>query len=302
MMLGLQYFTFREVWSPLFLFGMAAVVILYLYVDGPYRRKHAPNEQATNGWQKFSFLTAALMFYLAQAGPLSLLGHMMFSFHMFNMSISYLIVPPLVLAGSTAYMWRLLFQWSFWRKLKFLMHPIFCLVFFNMVFSIYHIPLVHDYVMTHFTIHRMFYVMLCITSFMMWIQVFTPVPEWNRLTDLRKMAYVFANGALLTPACALIIFAETPVYNAYNDPTTWIQMMGYCVAGDPSYLLDKLGGPEFFNLLSPLEDQQTGGIVMKLIQEVMYGAILAYIFFHWYKREHADDDAPTAEPNPASGV
>jgi len=301
-MLGLQYFTFREIWSPLFLFGMAAVVILYLYVDGPYRRRHAPEEQSASGWQKFSFLTGALLFYLAQAGPLSLVGHMMFSFHMLNMSLSYLIVPPIILAGSTAYMWRLLFRWSFWRKLKFLTNPIFCLVLFNMVFSIYHIPLVHDYVMTHYTVHRLFYVVLCITSYMMWMQVFTPVPEWNRLTDLRKMAYVFANGALLTPACALIIFAGSPLYAVYSDPAVWVKMMGYCVAGDPSYLLEQAGGPEFFNLLKPLEDQQTGGIVMKLIQEVMYGAILAYIFFHWYKREHADDDAPKAEPNPASGV
>ncbi|EFM11249.1 cytochrome c oxidase assembly factor CtaG [Paenibacillus curdlanolyticus YK9] len=302
-MLGLQYFTFREQWSPLFAFGMAAIVILYFYVDGPYRRKHAPAEQSTSAWQKTSFLTGAILFYLSQGGPLSLLGHMMFSFHMLNMSFSYLLVPPLVLLGSTSYMWRLLFQASIWKRFRSLMHPILCLVLFNMVFSIYHIPDVHDYVMTHYTVHRLFYVVLTITSFMMWFHVTCPVPEWNRLTDLRKMAYVFANGALLTPACALIIFAGSPLYAVYSDPAVWVKAMGYCMSGDPSVLLEKYNGPAFFNLLSPLEDQQTGGIIMKLLQEVMYGFILAYIFFHWYRREHADDDkqdVPNAETQPAN--
>ena len=46
-----------------------------------------------------------------------------------------------------------------------------------------------------------------------------------------------------------------------------------------------------------VEDQQLGGIVMKLVQEVMYGAILAYVFYNWYKKEHADSDEvlPDAE-------
>jgi putative membrane protein len=279
---------------------MAAVVILYLYVDGPYRRKHAPEDNGTSVMQKVSFILGVILLYLAQAGPLSLLGHMMFTFHMLNMSLSYLIVPPLVLLGTTAYMWRLLFRAAWWKKFKFMTNPILCLILFNMVFSLYHVPVVHDYVMTHYTIHRMFYVVLLIAAFLMWIQVVCPVPEWNRLTDLRKMAYIFANGALLTPACALIIFSGSPMYAVYSDPNEWVKMMGYCVSGDPSYLLAQ--GPSFFNLMTPLEDQQTGGIIMKLLQEVLYGTILAYIFKQWFKREHSDDDMPRTEPNPASGM
>ena len=34
------------------------------------------------------------------------------------------------------------------------MHPILTLVLFNMLFSLYHVPVVHDYVMTHFLIHQ----------------------------------------------------------------------------------------------------------------------------------------------------
>jgi len=293
-MLGLEYFTFEELWSPMFFFFMAAIGILYFYMIGPWREKHAPEADAATRAQKLQFLSAAVIFYLAHGGPLSLLGHLMFSFHMINMALSYLIVPPLLLMSVPAFVWKRMFAARFWRKLRLLMNPIFTLVFFNLIFSIYHVPVVHDFVMTNFTIHRIYYFVLLVTACMMWWQIVDPVREWSRLTHVKKMAYVFANGALLTPACALIIFTSTPLYAMYNDPNVWIQAMGYCIPADRAYMLSEFeGGAKFFSLVSPVEDQQIGGIVMKLVQEVMYGIILAFIFRQWFKREHgenAEDD------------
>ncbi|UVI33760.1 cytochrome c oxidase assembly factor CtaG [Paenibacillus spongiae] len=291
-MLGLEYFSFEELWSPLFFFFMAALVILYFYLIGPWKEKHAPDEPQVTKFRKSLFVLGMILFYLAHGGPLDLLGHIMFSFHMTNMSLSYLIAPPLILLGVPAYLFRAVFGKKFWRKLSIFMHPIFTLVAFNMLFSIYHVPLVHDYVMTNFTVHRLYYIALLVTSFMMWWQIVEPVREWSRLADVKKMAYIFANGLLLTPACALIIFAGAPLYATYSDPQVWAQAMGYCVSGDPSALLASFNGPSFFSMMKPVEDQQTGGIIMKLVQEVMYGAILAYVFKAWYKREHADDEMP----------
>jgi len=291
-MFGLQYFDFEDLWSPMFLFAMAAIAILYFYIIGPWKEKHAPEADAATRSQKIMFLTSAVVFYLAHGGPLSLLGHIMFSFHMVNMALSYLIVPPMLLMSIPAFVWRYVFARPFWRKLRLLMHPIFTLVLFNLLFSIYHVPVVHDYVMTHFTVHRLYYAVLLITSCMMWWQITSPVPEWSRLTDVKKMAYVFANGVLLTPACALIIFTKSPLYAMYSDPNVWVVAMGYCVPGDRTWLLSEFEGPQFFSNLSVVEDQQIGGIVMKLVQEVMYGIILAFIFKQWFKREHSEDDVP----------
>lgn len=301
-MFGLnEYFTFEQLWSPMFLFGVIAVVILYFYLIGPWREKHFPQEPTATTLQKMLFIGAALLFYLAQGGPLSLMGHLTFTYHMVNMAISYLIVPPMVLLALPAFVWRRMFGAPFWKKLSFLMHPISTLVLFNMLFSLYHVPLIHDYVMTNFTVHRLYYAALFLTSFMMWWQVACPVPEWSKLTDLKRMAYVFANGVLLTPACALIIFSPGDLYATYNDPEVWVKAMGYCISGDTSYLLTQYGGPEFFNLVGSENDQQLGGIVMKLVQELMYGLILAYIFKQWFKREHTeDDDLPNPNPNPGA--
>lgn len=296
-MLGLQYFSFEELWTPWLIFGMVAVIILYFYLIGPWREKNKPEEVTATLFQKTMFVTAAIMLYLVHGGPFNMLGHMMFTFHMVDMSVSYLIVPPMFLLSIPAYIWKSIFAASWWRKLNFMMHPIITIVMFNLLFSIYHVPAVHDYVMTHFTLHRFYYLVLLITSFMMWWQITCPVPEWNRLTDVKKMAYVFANGVLLTPACALIIFATSSMYATYSDPQVWVQAMGYCVTGDPSKLLEMFEGPQFFNLMDPVEDQQLGGIVMKFVQEIMYGVILWYIFIHWFKREHKDDEMPNTNPS-----
>lgn len=290
-----KYFSFAELWSPMFFFAMIGLIILYFYMIGPWREKHHPEAEAATGMQKTLFIGGILLVYLCHGGPLNLLGHLMFTFHMVNMSISYLIVPPMILLGIPAFLWRAAFSAGFWRKLRILMHPIMTLVLFNMLFSIYHVPMVHDYVMTNFAVHRLYYVVLFITAFMMWWQIACPVPGWSKLTDVKRMAYVFANGVLLTPACALIIFSDGGMYATYNDPEVWATAMGYCMSGDTSYLVGQFGGPQFFNMLGTADDQQLGGIVMKLVQELMYGIILAYIFKQWFKREHADDELPNPE-------
>ncbi|MBH5320188.1 cytochrome c oxidase assembly factor CtaG [Paenibacillus sp. GSMTC-2017] len=288
-----KYFSFAELWTPMFLFAMIAVIIAYFYLIGPWREKHFPSEAKATAKQKWLFVGGVTLVYLSHGGPLNLLGHLMFTYHMVNMSISYLVVPPMILLGLPAFVWRKVFSANFWRKFRFLMNPIVTLILFNMLFSFYHIPDVHDYVMTNFTIHRLYYVVLFITSFMMWWQIACPVPEWSKLADFKKMAYVFANGVLLTPACGLIIFADVGMYATYSDPQVWATAMGYCMPGDTSYLVSEFGGPQFFNSMSVVGDQQLGGIIMKLVQELMYGIILVYIFKQWFKREHADD-----VPNP----
>lgn len=288
-----NYFSFAELFTPMFFFGMAGLTILYFYLIGPFREKRYPGAEAATLFQKSMFVGAILLVYLCHGGPFNLLGHLMFTFHMVNMSVSYLIVPPMILLAVPAFLWRAAFSHRFWRKLRFLMHPVITLVLFNMLFSIYHVPLVHDYVMTNFTVHRLYYVALFISAFMMWWQIACPVPEWNKMAHFKKMAYVFANGVLLTPACALIIFADTSLYATYNNPQVWATAMGYCMPGsDASSLLKEFGGPEFFNWFEVREDQQLGGIIMKLVQEIMYGLILGYIFKQWFSKEHAEDELP----------
>ena len=52
-----------------------------------------------------------------------------------------------------------------------------------------------------------------------------------------------------------------------------------------------LSGPETFSSMSLIHDQQLGGVIMKIIQEIVYGVFLAYAFFQWYRREQDQTEA-----------
>jgi putative membrane protein len=118
----------------------------------------------------------------------------------------------------------------------------------------------------------------------MWYPVIVPLvtDEEEGMSDLKRMVYIIANGVLLTPACALIIFSQTTLYNAYTDPETFARVLGYCLPnGDVSGInLEALMGATN----SALEDQRFGGVLMKLGQEIVYGFFFGWTFFGWVRR------------------
>ncbi|CAM3682937.1 cytochrome c oxidase assembly factor CtaG [Cohnella lubricantis] len=298
-MMGLQYFSFAELWSPYFLVFMLAVATLYSFVVGPWRGRFAGAEPVPVGRQLTFYLAMALL-YFAQGGPLSLLAHLMFTFHMTDMAVSYILVPPMLLAGIPAWLWRAIFRPRFWKPFKFMTNPIFGLLLFNLLFSFYHIPSIHDWIMVHYVLHGIFYAVLLGAAMLNWWHTRCPVPEWAALSSLKRLGYIFLNSLLLTPACVMIIFASTAMFAVYNDPEVWATAMRYCVSGNTAELLAQFKGPAFFNLMDAREDQQLGGIVMKLLQEFINIWALFTVFMEWYRRERAQEDDPAFD-HAASG-
>lgn len=301
-MFGLQYFSFSDLWSPVFMVFMMAIGVLYTFVVGPWRTNFKDSE-AVPLKRQIAFLLGIVLLYLAQGGPLSLLSHLMFTFHMVSMAVSYYIVPALLLYGIPSWLWKWAFDRAFWRPFRALMNPLFTLFLFNLLFSFYHMPNVHDWIMVHVTIHGVFYFVLLVAAMMNWWHVSNPVAEWSRLKPLTRLGYIFANGLLLTPACVLIIFAGSPKFAIYSDPVVWAEAMRYCVSGDPAALLKQFqGGPAFFNIMTPLEDQQLGGILMKFLQEFMNIGALFVVFMQWYRNERAKDEQDHPGLDDATGT
>lgn len=258
---------FFELWSPVLL--LVVVVVGYVYhrfvTKGNGKSASLETVSVT---QRISFYTGLALFYIGQGSPINYIGHhYLFSMHMLQQTILYLVVPICIWLGTPGWMLQPLMKNAIFRGvLSFFTRPLIALFLFNMLFSIYHMPAIMDYLMTNDLALFGYHSMLLFTAFMMWFPVFCPIAELNRLNDLKKMAYIFGNGVLLTPACALIIFANSIIYDMYANVTV----------------------P--FPHLPALDDQQLGGVIMKIIQEVVYGAVLAYIFFRWYRRERKEDN------------
>jgi putative membrane protein len=145
----------------------------------------------------------------------------------------------LLIYGIPAWLWLRIFKARVWRLSVFrvVMNPIISMGLFTLLFSFYHMPNNHDWIMTHFTVHTIYYIALFLSAMMMWWHIYCPVPEWRRMSHMLTLGYIFMSGLLLTPACAMIIFASGPLFGVYNDPQVWIKAMGYCVSGDPAVLL-----------------------------------------------------------------
>jgi putative membrane protein len=287
--MSFDIFGFRALWSPYYLVVMILITVLYFMIIGPWRSKFKDSSPVTTK-QQLLFVSSILGLYISKGSPLDLLGHIMFSAHMAQMAILYLVVPPLLILGIPDWLWRTIIYRPVIKPLvKVFTKPIIALILFNGVFSLYHVPLVFDFVKTDPIYHAIMTTIIFFGAMFMWFPLLNTLPEWKSLTGIKKIGYIFADGILLTPACALIIFATDPLYLTYSEPQAWINALQLCVPADMLSGLN-LTGPEMFNTLPLVEDQQLGGVLMKIIQEIVYGSILAFIFFQWARKERQKDE------------
>ncbi|NOU93571.1 cytochrome C oxidase assembly protein [Paenibacillus sp. LMG 31456] len=258
---------FAALWSPGWILVVIIVGWLYAMAVGRWRQQFEESSPVGIGKQLY-FYIGLLLFYVAEGSPLYYYGHhYSFSAHMLQQSISYLVMPPLLLLGLPGWLLRPALRIKAIHLLmKGFASPVISLFLFNLIFSLYHIPVIMDYLMANPLMHTLYSIIFMLAAFQMWFPVFCPLPEYNRMNELRRMAYIFVNGILLTPACALIIFAEEPIYASYK------------------------GISEQFLFMSVLNDQQLGGVVMKIIQEIVYAIALGYTFFRWYRKERKQEE------------
>lgn len=71
-----------------------------------------------------------------------------------------------------------------------------------------------------------------------------------------------------------------------------MKSLALCVPADTLASLD-LTGPEMFFSVPLLYDQQLGGILMKIIQEIIYGIMLFFAFREWYRKEKEKEKLET---------
>jgi putative membrane protein len=288
-MLSLNMFGFRALWSPYFFLAMVAVVAIFFLITVKYRDRFKDSESLTRK-QAVLFTGGIVLLYAIKGSPIDLMGHLMFYAHMIQMATLYLIIPPMLIIGIPQWIWRKVLVLPVVKGLfNFFTKPIIALIFFNGMFSFYHIPLIFDVIKMNMLLHASYTVVLFIMAVFMWWPLINQVDVEKRLSGVKKIGYIFADGVLLTPACALIIFADVPMYDTFSDPTAWAAALELCVSPTILSSLD-LSGPEMFNSMSLLHDQQLGGVLMKILQEIVYGVVLFQVFYEWYRKEQEETD------------
>lgn len=254
--------SFLSGWNPFLLLIMILTAGFYLYKTGHGDFKRRNSTYPVSRSKKISFVLGVILVFIAKGSPLNQLGHSLFLVHMLQQSILYMAVPPLILGGLSSQMVVAISQKTpkFIREIFSLFtKPLIAIVLFNALFSFYHVPFLFDAIMSNSLWMNLSILILLPLAFVMWWPVLSPTRS-NELKPLYKVAYIFGMGMMLTPACALIIFSKEILYDTYIET------------------------PRLYGI-SLLDDQQSGGIIMKVMQEVIYGIILAIVFLQWARSE-----------------
>lgn len=293
----LSIFGFRALWSPYFLAFIILGIVLYFLLTVKWRDRFKGSQPLTKSERNY-FLAAMALLYIVKGSPMDLMGHILFSVHMAQMALLLLLVAPLLIAGIPNWMWeKVLGVRAINAVFKLFTKPVISLMLFTIMFSLYHYPFILDQVKLNIILHAVFTVTLFLSAIFLWWPIINTVEGQPQLHGLKKIGYVILSAILITPACSLIIFVDVPVYETYNSGEAWLQAMALCVPAGTLAGLSGLGisGPELFTNMPTLYDQQLGGILMKIIQEIIYVVVIGKIFIRWYRDEQKNADEITRQ-------
>ncbi len=287
-MLNIWNFGFVALWNP-DIIVLCTILIIGYYALIKVFINDIPGSEPVSVKQQVLFISGVLVIYIGKGSPVYLLGHILFSVHMVEMTFVYLLAPPLIIMGIPRWAYENMLRPKVIRKIfSVLTLPVVTLLLFNAMFTFYHFPSIFDYVYTNKELHALVSLALFFAAFLMWWPILNPLPDKNKLSDLRKIGYIILNGILLTPACAYIFLSDTVLYQAFSDPKIWAVVMGFCLPTNTTLDMNVIVA-QYFNFLPPLQDQKFAGVLMKVLQEVVYVSFLIVVFVRWVRNEKKND-------------
>jgi putative membrane protein len=254
-------------WSlhPSVLLGTGLLGALYFYGIGPLRRRRGWGPPASP-WQILSFCTALAVLLVSLNGPVhDLSDYYLFSVHMVQHLVLTLVFPPLFIAGLPGWLLRpLLVRKGVLPLSRILTRPWFAALLFSASVAVWHLGPFYDLMMRDHQVHIATHLIFMVTATLMWWPVMSPLPELPRLSPGLGMLYLFLVAIPMQVIGALITFADRVLYPWYaTAPRTWG--------------------------LSPLDDQQLGGLLMWVPANLWMFAAIGVLFFSWAREEEREE-------------
>ncbi|MDQ3811866.1 MAG: cytochrome c oxidase assembly protein [Chloroflexota bacterium] len=251
---------------------LIGIQISYLISVGPYRNRFRAH-RAVPMARQLAFAQGVLTLLLALASPLDVLADQyLFTAHMLQHLLLTLVAAPLLLAGMPDWLLReLLTALKLLGLARRLRHPLLAFFLFNLVFSLAHVPGIYELALSNPALHALEHLVFLATALVMWMPILSPLPEVPPYPPLGQLLYLFLQTLPASLVGALLSHASAPYY--------------------PTYVL----APRLVGL-SPLEDQQLGGLLMWVGSGVYFLIATAVVFFIWASREEA------ASRRPAGGI
>lgn len=215
------------------------------------------------------YVAGVLSLYLVAGTPVHDISEQyLLTAHMFQHTVFVMIAAPLMLAGIPGWLWQALLRRPGALQVgRVLTHPLVAFSLFNVLTVVTHLPEVANFALETHWFHLFVHISLVASAMLMWWPVLSIVPELPRLSAPLRMAYLFLQSLIPTVVAAFVTFAEGTVYDFYAQaPRMWG--------------------------MSPVEDQQIAGGVMKLMGSLILWGFITVIFFQWFNREQREAEGP----------
>ena len=248
-------------WSlhPSVLLGTGLLGALYFWGIGPLRRRLGLGPPPP-AWQVASFCGGLLVLLLALNGPMhDLSDYYLFSAHMVQHLLLTLLLPPLLIAGTPGWLLRPLLRRPVVRTgARILTRPVMAAVLYTVTIAVWHLTPFYELMMRNHDVHIATHLMFIVAATILWWPVMSPVPELPRLPYGMGMLYLFLVGIPMQIVAALITLSDEVLYPWYSAaPRTWG--------------------------LTPLDDQQLGGLLMWVPGNLWMFQAIGVLFLKWAK-------------------
>lgn len=252
---------------------VAAVSVAYavaLRRERGRRQAAGDRRPVASGFQVGCFAGGVLVMWLASDWPIHDVAEgYLYSVHMVQHLLFTLVVALLVLAGTPGWLaGRIVGTGRRLGALKAVTRPVPNLIQFNLILVLSHWPLVVEATVRHHPLHFVAHAVLLGSAVLMWMPVASPLREVPRANPPLQMLYLFLQTILPTVPASFLTFGKTPLYRIY---ATFPRLWG----------------------VSALSDQQTAGLIMKILGGMYFWFAIAVIFFRWYGQEQRH--GPAAE-------
>ncbi len=270
-------------WNPLPTFLL--LVFAYLYINGLNNTQRPSHPIGV--WQKISFFSGLIFFFIALQSPLDNLGEHLLSFHQVQHFLLRMMAPLLVLLGAPLTpVLRGLPPWvlqgfvrptvrnplarAIYEKLT---NPVISVGIFMGVLYLWQFPGGFNLALRNDFVHALMHMTMVSSGFIFYWAVIDPKPRRSRVHYGVRVLYL---GLIVLPNTilgAVITFSKDIIYTAYEDVH---QPFG----------------------LSLLTDQQLGGLFLWVPGDMMSILVAGIVMIMWYEREEAAGNASQNTQSP----
>ena len=251
--------------DPFVLVPLAFFAVLYLW-----RFRQARREAGGRGagpLQLIAFAGALIALLIALVSPLDGLGEdYLFSAHMVQHVLLGDIAPLLALLALSRVILRPATRRlvRVERALGPLANPVTGIVLWLMFMYLWHVPALYDAAAQNPLVHLLEHVSFFAAGVALWWPLVQPVPMRRPLTGMQPLAYIASAKGGLAALGLYLAWSSTPLYPYYETtPRIWG--------------------------LSPIEDQNVGGVIMMVEQSFTLVLVMVALFVAMLSRSEEEE-------------